>query len=381
MLQLIDLFDEFDCQLHFCSTAQPPEGGLLGDKQIPYTQIELNASVFDEFIADLKPDLVVFDRFMTEEQYSWRVREQCSGALRILDTEDLHFLRADRSKTGQLAPEKLLSDTAKRELAAIYRSDLSLIISKAEMGYLTGSYQMPVELLLYLPFLVDDSVSSAHWLAFGSRKDFFFVGNGLHKPNLEAIQQLYRLWPSIKTKLPAANLHIYGAYLPESIMQLNKAQQGFHIHGYVEDLPSKIGQHRLLLAPLSFGAGQKRKIFDAWLAGCNVVTTAVGAEGIARPAEFAGAIAETDPEFVDSAVSLYTNKALWKAAQAKILPTLKKNFSRGEFSQKFKDRLIARSEHPQQLREKNTVGQLLWHHSLQSSKYLSKWIEEKNKNK
>jgi hypothetical protein len=44
----------------------------------------------------LNPDIVVFDRYMTEEQFGWRVIKNCPKALRILDTEDLHFLRKAR---------------------------------------------------------------------------------------------------------------------------------------------------------------------------------------------------------------------------------------------------------------------------------------------
>jgi hypothetical protein len=39
---------------------------------------------------------VLFDRFMMEEQFGWRVAEKCPNALRILDTEDLHCLRLAR---------------------------------------------------------------------------------------------------------------------------------------------------------------------------------------------------------------------------------------------------------------------------------------------
>ena len=35
---------------------------------------------------------------MTEEQFGWRVAENCPNALRIIDSEDLHFLREARSQ-------------------------------------------------------------------------------------------------------------------------------------------------------------------------------------------------------------------------------------------------------------------------------------------
>ena len=38
----------------------------------------------------------MFDRFMMEEQFGWRVDKHCPNALKILDTEDLQCLRNAR---------------------------------------------------------------------------------------------------------------------------------------------------------------------------------------------------------------------------------------------------------------------------------------------
>ncbi|WP_315983592.1 hypothetical protein [Aliamphritea spongicola] len=58
--------------------------------------IELNSESFDGWVRNLNPQIVMFDRFMMEEQFGWRVEQQCPQALRILDTEDLHSLRQVR---------------------------------------------------------------------------------------------------------------------------------------------------------------------------------------------------------------------------------------------------------------------------------------------
>jgi hypothetical protein len=52
--------------------------------------IELNSSTFDDFVKKLNQILFLFDRFMVEEQFGWRV-ESCPDALKILDTEDLDY--------------------------------------------------------------------------------------------------------------------------------------------------------------------------------------------------------------------------------------------------------------------------------------------------
>jgi hypothetical protein len=61
-------------------------------------EIALNSSSFDVFVKQLQPSIVLFDRFMIEEQFGWRVAENCPNAVRILDTEDLHCLRLARQK-------------------------------------------------------------------------------------------------------------------------------------------------------------------------------------------------------------------------------------------------------------------------------------------
>ena len=74
MMQLIDLFAAANYNITFASTAQNLEFSedltYLG---ISVKSIELNSSSFDEFIKELNPEIVLFDRFMMEEQFGWRV--------------------------------------------------------------------------------------------------------------------------------------------------------------------------------------------------------------------------------------------------------------------------------------------------------------------
>ena len=93
--------------------------------------------------------------------------------------------------------------------------DLSLIISEIEMDILIKQLNIPQDLLIYIPFLLDnhsipDQLNSPK---FSKRNDFVFVGNFLHPPNADAVLFLKtKIWPHIHKKLPQASLHIYGAY-------------------------------------------------------------------------------------------------------------------------------------------------------------------------
>ena len=159
MLQLIEAFQSQNYNITFATTCKKSEHAFdLKSIGLNVVKIELNHSSFDEFVKTLNPAIVLFDRFMTEEQFGWRVSEQCPSALKILDTEDLHFLRKGRQKafnSNQQTKENFFTtDTAKREIASIYRSDLSLVISKSELEILTNTYKIDPAILWYLPFMI-----------------------------------------------------------------------------------------------------------------------------------------------------------------------------------------------------------------------------------
>ncbi|NND78319.1 MAG: glycosyltransferase, partial [Maribacter sp.] len=226
MVQLIEFFLSQDYDITFASTAAQGEFSLdLKGMGIMTEGIALNSSSFDDFIGTLNPDMVLFDRFLAEEQFGWRVVEFAPEAIRILDTEDLHSLRSVRKdclkkKREFTTTAWLQSDITKREIASIYRCDLSLIISSYEMFLLTQVIPIDEGLLLHLPFQLDtiDSRQMTQWPNYEERKDFVFIGNGKHAPNVDAIVWLKNeIWPLIRKSLPTAKLHVYGSYLPEHI--------------------------------------------------------------------------------------------------------------------------------------------------------------------
>lgn len=160
MLQLISFFQKNNFKITFVSTAAKTDKSfILEDLDIQTHQIELNDVSFDKLLKEVDPEIVLFDRFLTEEQFGWRVTETCPNALRILDTEDLHFLRHARHQAfknkEKISLEYLVNDLTKRELGSVYRCDLSLIISKFEIELLTNTFKIDDSLLLYLPFLIE----------------------------------------------------------------------------------------------------------------------------------------------------------------------------------------------------------------------------------
>lgn len=382
MLQLIALFQKQDYDITFLCSAMPSDFSFdLSTIAVKTQAIQLNDSSFDTHIKELNPDVVLFDRFMIEEQYGWRVMEQCPNALRILDTEDLHFLRKGREvaykQNRELVFEDYISDVFKREMASIYRCDLTLLISEYEMQLATETFKIDASLLYYLPFLSEEINPNVPKLE--ERNHFVSIGNFLHEPNWQTVLELKKQWKSIKKQLPEAELHVYGAYVSEKGKQLHNEKEAFLIKGRAESVIEVYAKAKVLLAPIPYGAGLKGKLFEAMQQGLPSVTTKMGAEAMHGNLDWNGFITSDENDFVEKAVELYSNKSLWETAQQNGYEIIEKRFKKELFASDFINQVEYLQEHLKTHRNQNFLGQILQHQSLQSTKYMSKWIEAKNK--
>lgn len=387
MIDLVRLFIAQGWSVTFGTSAQKSEFSFdlesLGVKEVP---VELNHSSFNGLVAELNPDVVVFDRFMTEEQFGWRVRQECPNALLILDSEDLHFLRIARQEVvkagGEFTEVDLRSDHAVREVASIYRCDLTLIISSYEMKLLKEQFNMDSNLLHYLPFGVDaiSEETKAELPTFEARQHFMTIGNFLHPPNWDAVQFLKNeIWPNIRKELPEVEMHVYGAYASEKHRLLNDPKSGFYVKGRTEDPKEEFQSHRVMLAPIRFGAGLKGKLFEAMQCGTPSVTTAIGAEGMSGGLPWGGKIQDDVVQFSKSAVRLYQNKSEWMAAQKSAFSIVREVFTDPEHGIKLIEKVRSLHSNLKAHRSQNFIGKMLHHHTMRSTEFMSRWIEEKNR--
>ena len=381
MIQLMDLFLTQNYQITFLSTATISENSFdLSSKNISFQNIVLNDSSFDELIKNLNPEIVIFDRFTTEEQFGWRVSEQVPNAVKILDTEDLHFLRTAREKAFKqnrnLEHLDLINDVFKREIASILRCDLSLIISEFEMNLLIEKFRIDENILFYLPLFGEVKKPET---SFSERKNFISIGNFLHEPNWQTVLQLKKLWKNIKNQLPEAEIHIYGAYASEKVFQLHNEKEGIIIKGRAESVETVFNTAKVLLAPIPFGAGIKGKLLESMQFGLPNVTSTVGAEAMQGNFDWNGFITDNENEFIEKVVLLYQDENLWQKSQEKGFNIIENRFKKELFEPDFIHKIQEISENLELHRNQNFLGQILQHHTLQSTKYLSKWIEEKNK--
>jgi len=388
MMDIIKLFHKQGWKLTYACTAAESEFRFpLESLGIDLHTVKINDGDFDVFIKALAPELVLFDRFMVEEQFSWRVAEQCPEAFTMLETSDLHCLRKSRElavKAGQkFKHEDLMNDISFREVASIQRTDLSLIISSVEMSILEEVFKVNKALLHYWPFIVEQGELrkiKAKWPSFMQREGFISIGNFKHEPNWDSVKYLKNeVWPLIRQQLPKAKLSVYGAYPPPKALQLNKPQEGFFVRGRADDAQQIMLQAKVCLAPLRFGAGLKGKLLEAMECGTASVTTDVGAEGMHANLPWSGRVEDEPQALADAAVEIHNNEALWLTCQQNGLDIMAANFSPLEFEPALITRIKQLKGNLAAHRQQNFQGAMLRHHTMRSTKYMSLWIEEKNK--
>ncbi|GAB4814890.1 hypothetical protein N2152v2_001936 [Parachlorella kessleri] len=236
----------------------------------------------------------------------------CPGVPQILDTVDLHFLREARDELlrrglGQLrALPALLSwlDSEAPELALTAPGIAALLRRRdGELGLIAKAQAVLV-------------VSQEEL------EGLLFVGNFNHHPNVDAALYLVEhLLPRIRGKLPqakAAHLRAHlvgsGAIPPHALRAVRRHQRWVQFHGYLtnDELGLLYAGVKVVVAPLTSGAGVKGKVNQAMKLAVPVVATSIALEGLHARDGVDCLVADKADDFADKVVAAYENCTLWR---------------------------------------------------------------------
>ena len=152
----------------------------------------------------------------------------------------------------------------------------------------------------------------------------------------------------------------------------------FLIKGRAEDAKKMVGMARVCLAPLRFGAGIKGKLVEAMQCGTPSVTTSIGAESMHGDLQWNGMVADDVHEFSKNAVKLYLDEELWKQSQKNGIEIINKLYDKKRIGKRFLTKISNIQDNIEKHRMQNFTGAMLLHHTMQSTKYMSRWIAAKN---
>ena len=108
-----------------------------------------------------------------------------------------------------------------------------------------------------------------------------FLGSFRHPPNLEALTWFVtNVLPGIRAKEPWAKLIVIGSDPPprHSLPE----DDAIELQGFVEDIREPLSNYAVFICPILSGSGIRVKLLEAFAAGIPVVSTRLGAEGLAQ---------------------------------------------------------------------------------------------------
>jgi glycosyltransferase involved in cell wall biosynthesis len=260
-------------------------------------------------------ELAILAYWYVAERFVPALRQASPAARVIVDSVDLHFVRRMRDKLRPdpgSAPGQIELTEARqliREINTYAAADAVLTVSEKEAALindLAGRH----DLAMSLP---DAEQLPRSRVRLGDRRGILFLGNFLHPPNCDAASYLFteivpRLDPSL---LAEHEISIVGTAAEEHVRGLADRP---HVRtvGWVPSVLPYLQAARVSVVPLRYGAGTKRKVIQALMAGTPTVTTTVGAEGLGVRDGRQVLIADEPDAFAAGIERLLRRPLLWR---------------------------------------------------------------------
>ena len=188
------------------------------------------------------------------------------------------------------------------ERAACLNADLTVAVSEEDCRGLHAL--APMARVTATPTGVDTEFfkpghlpEAPHSLVFTGSMDWY--------PNEDAILHFgEHILPLIRARVPDVSVTVVGRN-PGAALQAAAPKMGITLTGTVDDVRPYVDRASVYIVPLRAGGGTRLKIFEALAMGKAVVSTPVGAEGLALTHDHDVVIADRPNEFAQSVVRLF----------------------------------------------------------------------------
>ncbi|MQA73278.1 MAG: glycosyltransferase [Solirubrobacterales bacterium] len=281
---LIDMLLRRGWEVTFGCMYEPTDGERYA-RELQQRGVETHAPLesLDSIRNPGRFDLAIIAYWYVAERFLPELRQASPSTRVIVDSVDLHFLRnmRDNLRPDGGAPGQLETSQARkmiREINAYAAADAVLTVSEKEAAMINDVAGRP-DLALALP---DAEELPRSRVPLRKRGGILFLGNFLHPPNIDAATFLCeeivpRLDPSL---LAEHEISIVGTAAEEHVGELADGLPHVKTVGWVPSVVPYLNAARASVVPLRYGAGTKRKVIQALMAGTPTVTTTVGAEGL-----------------------------------------------------------------------------------------------------
>ena len=133
--------------------------------------------------------------------------------------------------------------------------------------------------------VVDNGVDTDYFQPSAARREpnrILFLGSLDWRPNLDGVGQLLdHIFPAVRAAVPSARLSLVGRNPPEWLIGRVLHSPNVELVPDVADVRPHLARCGVMAVPLRIGGGSRLKILEALAAETPVVSTQVGAEGLA----------------------------------------------------------------------------------------------------
>ncbi|MBZ5725183.1 MAG: glycosyltransferase [Acidobacteriia bacterium] len=289
--------------------------GFLGRWPLPvvnYTSDEMKAALAAVLRAD-RFDLVHLDSIHLAAYVSG-VRQAATAPV-VYDWHNIESELMRRYCAGVRSPlRKLYAAWTAHRWAALEKQ----ILLQA-FGHAVCSERERAQLLDIVPnarvAVIENGVDTAFFAAppaSSNRCRIVFVGSMRFHANIEAAVWFVRsVWPRIRERFPAWRLTLVG-YDPAPAVLALRGEANVEVTGTVRDVRPYYREALAAIVPLRTGGGTRLKILEAMAAGVPVVSTALGAEGLAVSPGRHLLIADRQEDWLRLLSALSLQDDLWK---------------------------------------------------------------------
>lgn len=253
----------------------------------------------------------------------WHLARSRAGMIRrlsprtriIVESVDLHWLRNARRILGRndgppARLDRTFADQMVGELNAYAEADGVFTVSQKEAD-LVNDITARQDLAYAVP---DCEAISASPIPIDGRRGILFIGNFRHPPNVDAVAFLCdEIVPHLPESLLSEHpILIVGNSLDDRILRLASGHPAIRAIGWVPSVEPYLHAARVSVIPLRYGAGTKRKLLQAMMAGTPSVSTGIGIEGLNLEAGRHALVADDPVAFAASIRQLIDDTRLWR---------------------------------------------------------------------
>ncbi|MCD7973904.1 MAG: glycosyltransferase family 4 protein [Candidatus Azobacteroides sp.] len=287
-----------------------------------------------------KYDLVFCNNIRTAEY----IRNN-KNTIKVIDFVDAISMNYERAKKKTKGLWKLLySIDHKRclayELDLLNKFDKTIIISPIDASYILKHCKDDKKEIAVISNMI--AVPSFIKTDYEEKEpSLVFVGSMFYESNINAVVFFVeQIFDKVRNKYPDIKFYIVGSKPDAKVRKLAEVP-GVIVTGFVDSVDEYFVNPSIFVAPMLSGAGVQNKILQAMAAGCPVITTTIGAEGILDITEEELIVRDDPDEMAHAIIDLLEDNKRRKSQAEKARKYILENLSEEIILEKFKNMMIS----------------------------------------